>query len=230
VVGRRAQLVDAATGAPLGEVAADQGFVPQLALTSLRGTDVVVDVERGAVVARLPRAAMLPLWAVAVDDAIVAIAVAGDRITVELAGGELYFVDVATGDAVAAAGWARRWRLLGAGDRVAVEDVLPGGADAPDRWRIATWGVDGVPRFAVALALEPPWLLGPRGGAPGAPVVAAYGPAGRAAAVLDPDTGAVRARVTLPDRTVPGAVFATMVDGAPVAGAVLRQPLGVVLF
>ncbi|MCB9560343.1 MAG: hypothetical protein H6708_08025 [Kofleriaceae bacterium] len=85
------------------------------------------------------------------------------------------------------------------------------------------------PRFAVALALEPPWLLGPRG-ALGALVVAAYGPAGRAAAVLDPDTGAVRARVTLPDRTVPGAVFATMVDGAPVAGAVLRQPLGVVLF
>jgi hypothetical protein len=34
----------------------------------------------------------------------------------------------------------------------------------------------------------------------------------------------------LPERAVPGLVFATVVDGRPVAGAVLSHPLAVLTF
>ncbi len=228
VVGRRAWLLDAATGARLGAVRADDGFAPRFVLAEVAGDDVVVAVERGVIAARAVRAGMLPLWAVAVDGTVVALGRAGGRVTAELSTGELYLLEPGDGAAVAAAGWARRWRLLGPGDVVAIEDVEPP-ATAPT-WRVEAFGVDGAPRFAVELVLEPPWQLGPRGAAAGAPVVAAYGPASRFAAVLDPWRGRVQARVALPDRAAPGAVFSSAIDGAPVAGAVLRQPLGVVLF
>jgi hypothetical protein len=224
-VGGIARIVDAVTGASLGDVVADDGFAPRAVPVVVRGTDVVVTVERGAVVARLPRARMLPLWAAAVTGVVAAVGIAGDRVTVELTGGELYLLDAATGRAVAAGGWGRRWRPVTGSDLVLAEPLIPTG----EEWRLTGFGVDGAPRFAAGLAVEPPWLIGARAVHPAAPLALAYGPAAQQMMVLDPATGEVAARAALPDRAVPGATFATVVDGTPVAGAVLSQPLGVVV-
>jgi hypothetical protein len=48
--------------------------------------------------------------------------------------------------------------------------------------------------------------------------------------VLDPRTGAPLRRVALPDDAPVEGVFATVVGGAPVAGALLGSPLRVVVF
>jgi hypothetical protein len=224
LVGRDALLLDAATGERLGLVAAEDGFVPRVLPIAVDGTDLIVTVERGALVARLVRAGMLPVWATAVRGAVVALGTAGDRLSVELASGELYLIDPASGAAVAASAWGQRWRPLG--DLVLVEPVVPVGTE----WQLFAYGPDGAPRFASGLAVAPPWLVGARGEDPAAPLTLSYGPAARAVAVVDAATGEVRARVALPPRAVPGATFATVVDGAPVAGAVLSKPLGVVLF
>ncbi len=239
IVGRRALVLDAATGVVVQKLRADDGFVPRFVLVEHGGLDVLIVAERGAVVARLPRVAMLPLWAVDVEGTVVGLGGAGGRVTAELSTGELYLLDPGDGAAVAVSGWARRWRLLGPGDAVAIEGVEGpaaavaiegvGAPAAAPMYRLDLFGSDGAPRFAVGLALEPPWQLGPRG-APGAPVVVAHGPASLFAAVLDARSGVVRRRVALPDRAAPGMVFSTAIDGAPVAGAVLRQPLGILLF
>ena len=57
----------------------------------------------------------------------------------------------------------------------------------------------------------------------------------RLAATLDrddpfPKTGDPLRRVTLPEGAPPGLVFGTILDGKPVAGTVLAQPLRIVLF
>jgi len=222
-VGRRAVVLDAATGAALAEVASDDGFVPRLVAARWHGHDAVFTAERGAIVARLPRIGMLPVWSVAVVGAVVGLARVGAQLTAQLAGDELYLLELDTGAAVAASGWGRRWRTVGV-DLVVVED-----ADLDD-WRLDGYGVDGAPRFAVSLALAPPRQLGVRGTDADAAVPVAYGPASSAAVLLDPRTGVVARRVTLPERAVTGAVFATVVDGERVAGAVLARPLAAVLF
>jgi hypothetical protein len=224
LVGREALLLDAASGERLATLGAEDGFVPRVLPLHLDGTDLIVTLERGALVARLARAGMLPIWAASVRGTVVALGTAGQRLSVELASGELYLVDPASGAAVAAAAWGRRWRPLG--DLVLVEPLVPAGTE----WQLFAYGPDGAPRFATGLAVAPPWLVGARGDDPAAPLTLAYGPAARAVAVVDAATGEVRARVALPPRAVPGATFATVVDGAPVAGALLSKPLGVVLF
>jgi hypothetical protein len=60
--------------------------------------------------------------------------------------------------------------------------------------------------------------------------VVVYGPAQREVCVLDPRTGDPLRCVSLPADAPPGGVFASVVDGSPVAGAVLASPLRVVLF
>jgi hypothetical protein len=169
---------------------------------------------------------MLPLWATSVRGAVVALSTAGDRVIAELAEGELYVLDAGGGPAVAAAGWASRWRVVSGGELVLAAPAVPAGPE----WQLLGYGVDGAPRFTAALAVDPPWLVGARGRDPAALLALAYGPAARAVAILDPASGQVRARVTLPPRAIAGGAFATVVDGAPVSGAILAQPLGVVIF
>jgi hypothetical protein len=48
--------------------------------------------------------------------------------------------------------------------------------------------------------------------------------------VIDPRTGDPVRRVQLAEDAAPGLVFGTIVDGTPVAGAVLQAPLRVVIF
>ncbi len=79
-------------------------------------------------------------------------------------------------------------------------------------------------------ALAPPVTPGRR--APGAPIVIeGGGEAGvREALVLDPKNGDPLRRVRLPDGAIPGASFSTVVDGKPIVGTLLANPVRVVLF
>jgi hypothetical protein len=60
--------------------------------------------------------------------------------------------------------------------------------------------------------------------------VVASSPGLREVLVIDPRNGDPLRRVQLPEDAAPGLVFGTIVDGTPIAGAVLQQPLRVVLF
>lgn len=99
-----------------------------------------------------------------------------------------------------------------------------------DSWQLALYELGGGLRARNDYALPAPVApLGPRG-PPGSPLVVAYGAGGREVCVLDPRTGDPLRRVALPEDAPPGAVFGTVVDGAPVAGALLASPLRVVVF
>jgi hypothetical protein len=99
-----------------------------------------------------------------------------------------------------------------------------------DSWQLTLYELGGGLRVRNDYALSAPISgLAPRGPA-GSPLVVVYGPGLREAVVLDPRTGDPVRRVRLPDDALPAAVFGTVVDGSPVAGAVLASPLRVVLF
>jgi len=226
IAASRVVLLDARTGAELDRFGADDGWMPRVALVELAGGTTLISAERGLLVARaLP--SRWSRWSVRVRGTVTSLLAAGDRVAVTLADGSLYFLDPATGAATPAGTWDDAWRTPGGGDLAIAQ------ARDPERreWRLAAYSSDGVSRFRIALTLAPDWLLGPgRGRVPGAPLALAWGPALRAAAVIDAKHGALRTLVSLPDRAVPGLVFATVVDGTPVAGAVLSHPLAVVTF
>jgi putative pyrroloquinoline-quinone binding quinoprotein len=98
-----------------------------------------------------------------------------------------------------------------------------------DSWQLTLYELGGGLRARNDYALPAP-VAPPVPGARGSPLVVVYGPAQREVCVLDPRTGDPLRRVSLPADAVPGGVFATAIDGAPVAGAVLASPLRVVLF
>jgi outer membrane protein assembly factor BamB len=215
-------LLDAATGEELDRFAADDGWKPRLAFAG----GMMIDAERGAVVGRVAAPGLLPRWSVRVRGTVLSIAPAGDRVAVALTDGELYLVDPATGAALAAGAWSDAWRAPGGGDLA----IVAAGDPTRREWRVAGYGTDGVIRFRTALAVEPAGKVGDRGRAPDAPLAFAYGPVLEDVALLDPHRGALRGVVALPERAVPGLVFATVVDGKPVGGAVLSHPLAVVTF
>src|SRR5262249_22918567 len=99
-----------------------------------------------------------------------------------------------------------------------------------DSWQLTLYELAGGLRarndYALSVPVEPAGLRGP----PGSPLVVPCGPGLREVVVLDPRTGDPLRRVRLPDDAPPGAVFGTLVDGSPVAGALLAAPLRVVLF
>jgi hypothetical protein len=98
-----------------------------------------------------------------------------------------------------------------------------------DSWQLTLYELDGGLRVRNDYALAAPVAPAPRG-ASGSPLVVVYGADQREVCVLDPRTGDPLRRVALPDDAAPGEVFATVVDGVPVAGALLAAPLRVVLF
>ncbi|HEX4422582.1 MAG TPA: hypothetical protein VH165_31925, partial [Kofleriaceae bacterium] len=98
-----------------------------------------------------------------------------------------------------------------------------------DSWQLTLYDQAGGMRARNDYALAAP-VAPVAGGPPGSPLVIAYGPGLREIMVLDPRTGDPLRRVRLPDDAAPGAVFGTVVGGAPVAGALLAAPLRVVLF
>lgn len=93
-----------------------------------------------------------------------------------------------------------------------------------DSWQLTLYDPAGGLRARNDYALAPPIAPAPRGPA-GSPIVVGYGRG--EAIVLDPRTGDPLRRVALPDDA---AVFGTVVEGSPVAGALLGSPLRVVQF
>jgi hypothetical protein len=65
---------------------------------------------------------------------------------------------------------------------------------------------------------------------PAAPLVVQSGPGLRDVLVLDPERGDPLRRVRLPEAAAPGMAFSTAVDGKPIVGTLLANPLRVVLF
>jgi hypothetical protein len=63
-----------------------------------------------------------------------------------------------------------------------------------------------------------------------APLLVQSGPGLRDVLVLDPAQGNPLRRVRLPEAAAPGMAFSTIVDGKPVVGTLLANPLRVVLF
>jgi hypothetical protein len=99
-----------------------------------------------------------------------------------------------------------------------------------DSWQLTLYELTGGLRtrndYALAAPVEVPAPRGPAG----SPLVVGYGPGQREVAVIDPRTGDPVRRVQLPEEAAPAAVFGTVVDGSPVAGALLAAPLRVVMF
>jgi hypothetical protein len=223
-------------------------------------TTVVVSYERGRVIARLPRARMVPAWSLHVDGVVRALSASGDGVLVELEDGDAFRVDARTGEPVALAGLDLVWH--------AFPDVLAGEAtgepvppdkmpipppviakpvplhDVPENpppvatpwtvpppgppaWQLTLYDPAGGMRtrndYALAGPVKPAAARGPAG----SPLVAVYGPGAREALVIDARRGDPVRRVQLADE---GRAFSTVVDGKPVAGVVLPNPLRVVLF
>jgi hypothetical protein len=99
-----------------------------------------------------------------------------------------------------------------------------------DSWQLTLYERSGGLRARNDYALAAPVAPIAAGGPAGSPIVVAHGPGLREVIALDARTGDPLRQVLLPDAAVPGAVFGTVVRGAPVAGCVLAAPLRVVLF
>ncbi|MBK7077873.1 MAG: hypothetical protein IPH44_36975 [Myxococcales bacterium] len=217
LAGAAVEVVDAASGWSLARWRTSDGFLARIAVAT-RGTDTrIASVEHGALVVRSRAIAWLPLTATAIDGAVAAVFAVGDRWAVALTDGRLYLVaddGAATSAGVVAGPWQPR------GDRAVVTRPVEGHDGA-----VLAVDARGIPRVAATLPGLWPTVVGARAALPGAPL--AVGTDAGDAVVLDPD-GAPLARVAMPDAAPQ--LFATVIDGAPAAGAVLAQPLRVVRF
>ena len=97
-------------------------------------------------------------------------------------------------------------------------------------WQLTVYELGGGLRARNDYAIEWPAILPLARGPAGSPLVVAHGRGLLSVLVLDPRSGDPLRRVALPEDAPGGVVFATIVDGTPVAGAVLASPLRIVLF
>jgi hypothetical protein len=107
---------------------------------------------------------------------------------------------------------------------------IPPGPPLGDSFQLALYERTGGLRARNDYALFPPIVQAFGRGPAGSPLVVASGPGLRQVLVLDPRDGTPVKRVQLPEDSPARLVFGTVVDGTPVAGAVLASPLRVVLF
>jgi hypothetical protein len=260
----RLAVLDAGDGHVLAHFASDDGDAMRAAVLDVAGTPLIVTAERGRLIARLPRAAFLPVWSLEVDGAVRALSPVDDGVLVVLDDGDAYLIDARTADAVALPGIGLAWHAEGdviagatLGEQVPPA-VMPVPApvipkprpkqDSPENpppiatpwpappppgppsWQQQLFELTGRLRARNDYALPPPiaaaWPRGPVG----SPLVVAYGPGTREALVIDAARGDPVRRVQLPADAPAGTWFATVVDGKPVAGVVLPNPLRIVLF
>ena len=99
-----------------------------------------------------------------------------------------------------------------------------------DSWQLTLYELAGGLRARNDYGLFPPVAPARERGPPGSPIVVASSPGLREVLVIDPRQGDPLRRVQLAEDAAPGLVFGTIVDGTPVAGAVLQSPLRVVIF
>jgi hypothetical protein len=96
-------------------------------------------------------------------------------------------------------------------------------------WQYTLYEVTGGLRARNDYALAEP--ITPEGArVAGAPLVVQSGPGLREVLVLDPLRGDPLRRVRLPESAVAGMAFSTIIDGKPIVGTLLANPLRVVLF
>ncbi|HEX5062544.1 MAG TPA: hypothetical protein VFV99_24395 [Kofleriaceae bacterium] len=96
-------------------------------------------------------------------------------------------------------------------------------------WQYTLYELTGALRTRNDYALDAPITPAPRG--PGdSPLVVQYGPGLRELLVVEPRRGDPLRRIHLPDDAAPGTAFATLVDGKPVVGTLLFNPLRAVVF
>lgn len=264
----RAVVLDATDGRVLGNFASDDGGAMPAAVIDIDGMTMVVTAERGRVMARLPRARMMPAWTLAVAGVVRSIQPAGDGVLVDLEDGDAYRIDAKTGVATAMPGLDLVWRTTGE----LITGEAPGGPIAPPTWGpppapklparkvaapqndfdpmqdppnlpkpwpmppnlVASWQytlyeVTGALRVRNDYALDPP-ITPAHARTAGAPLVVQSGAGLREILVVDPTRGDPVKRIRLPEDAAPGTAFSTIVDGKPVVGTLLANPLRVVLF
>ena len=264
----RVVVLDARDGHVLAHFASDDGGAMPAAAIDIDGMTMVVTAERGRVMARLPRARMIPAWTLAVVGVVRSIQPAGDGVLVDLEDGDAYRIDGRTGVATAMAGLGLVWRTTGE----LITGEGPGGPIAPANWGpppapkapvrkltaaqndfdpmqdpprlpkpwptppdlVASWQytlyeASGALRARNDYALDAP-ITPVRARTVGAPLVVQSGAGLREILVVDPVQGDPVKRIRLPEDAAPGTAFSTIVDGKPVVGSLLANPLRVVLF
>jgi hypothetical protein len=96
-------------------------------------------------------------------------------------------------------------------------------------WQVTLYELTGGLRARNDYALEEP-ITPARTRAAGAPIVVESGPEQRDVLVVEPERGDPVRRARMPEDAVPGLAFSTVIDGQPVVGTLLANPLRVVLF
>jgi hypothetical protein len=247
--GDRVRVLDASDGHVLGELASSHVAAIDIAEMAL-----VIAVEGDRVVARLPRAYMLPAWSIAVRGRVRALSTAGDGVLVALEDGDAYRIDARTAKPTAIAGFGLDWHVVG--DLVVGE--MAGGPVPPNPLPIPPT----IPEIykpvdlEAAPAIATPWPKPPAmaaswqlamfelaGGMHARDDYAIEAPVHFAARrgnspivfvdhanhllAVDPLHGDPLRRLDIPDGA---AAFSTIVDGRPVIGTILAAPLRVVVF
>ena len=98
----------------------------------------------------------------------------------------------------------------------------------PASWQYTLYELTGALRARNDYALTAPITPAPRGPSD-SPLAVQFGPGLRELLVLEPRRGDPVRRIHLPDDAAPGTAFATIVDGKPVVGTLLVNPLRAVL-
>ncbi len=107
---------------------------------------------------------------------------------------------------------------------------IPAPPPSGDSWQYTLYERAGGLRARNDYGLAWPVQSAPARGPSGSPLVVVSGSGLREVLVIDPRSGDPIRRATLSDDAVPGLVFGTIVDGTPVSGAVLANPLRIVVF
>ncbi len=210
-VGERALVLNEATGEIEREIVSDNGHAPRVVAVA----GGVVAVEDGDVVGAG--------WRVEVTGHVAALAATEDSVLVTLVGGGLYALDSSTGAATEVAGWSASPDLVVAGDRFFDFPTSPKGT-----FVLRGYGASGVETLRVTLP-QHARLVPVRSGS-GAPVLLVDDRRVAYVVEIDPATGQPTATYPWPASGLRTGGFSAVVDGATVAGVVLRRPLSVHLF
>jgi len=111
---------------------------------------------------------------------------------------------------------------------IATPWIVP--APGPPAWQLALFEPSGAVRARDDYSLAPPVVFATARGPAGSPFVVGYGPGSREVLVIDAAAGDPLRRVELGDDAAAARPFSTVVDGKPLAGVVLPNPMRVVIF
>jgi hypothetical protein len=213
VSGATAHVLDAASGEVRETIESDTGASPRVAAFAGGLARVAAG---GAIVG--------PSWRVQSREYVVGVYASGSRVLANLAGGSLFALDASTGRAAEVAGWSASWDVAVAGDWFFDRPSAPDGIAV-----VRGYG----PGRAAPLRVAAPGaikIITARAGAEAPVLLLADHEHKGYVLEIDPKSRAVSAVHPWPARAVGEVGFSAAVDGAPVAGAVLYQPLAVHLF